>query len=66
MFVSSLNNDDSVTTGDSEEFSDLGYYITATNAIEDIKHTTQAMSKGPKYNLLKQHDRASRMFIFFT
>ncbi|KAL7841276.1 hypothetical protein SRHO_G00249670 [Serrasalmus rhombeus] len=46
--------------------SDLGLYIDATKSIEEITQAVCQMSDDQKYNLLKNHVRPSKNFIFPT
>ena len=46
--------------------SDLGFFIDATKSIEEIAQAVCQMSDDQKYNLLKNHVRPSKNFIFPT
>ncbi|XP_063750079.1 52 kDa repressor of the inhibitor of the protein kinase-like [Eleginops maclovinus] len=46
--------------------SDLGFFIDATKSIEEIAQAVCQMSDGQKYNLVKNHVRPSKHFIFPT
>ncbi len=48
------------------KYGDLGFFIDATKSVEESSKTVFQMSDVQKYNLLKNHDRPSKHFIFPT
>ncbi len=47
-------------------YGDLGFFIDTTKSVEETSKTVFQMSDVQKYNLLKNHDRPSKHFIFPT